>query len=210
MASEKKRKRPRKPPREAGPNGRQAAFARAYFVGPTRGNATQSARVAGYTGNDDTLSVTGSRLLGNVWVSKELERLRKAAVSRSVASAQATLVMLSQTQRGETLAPLMVRADGTIIYGPPKHADRIQAARLRAQILGELRDSVAVTGADGGPIQHEHEHQHDPPAVARAKLVALFAPQLGVDEAEIHVRRLLGEPPIAASETTTEANGEKP
>jgi phage terminase small subunit len=189
---------------EPKPNARQMAFARAYFAGPTRGNATQSARAAGYTGSDVTVRQTGSQLLTNPHVASELERLRKLAESKTIADAQETLLTLSQLQRGEVLAPIAVKSDGTIVYGPPKHGDRIRAAELRGKMLGEQRETVDVThsGPGGGPIEHTVAI---PPSVARTQLLAIYVEKFGPEEGERHVRKLLGEPEPVAIEAPKEA-----
>lgn len=186
-------------------NERQRAFARAYFAGPTQGNGSASARLVGYTGSDHVVETTASRLLRHAGVEAELDRLRSRAESKTVADAASTLLMLSQMQRGEVLAPLAVKNDGTIVYGPAKHGDRTRAAELRAKMLGELRESVdvntTVSGPGGGPIQV----QHIPPAIARAELLAMMTAKLGAEAAEIVVRQLLGEPePVMVLEAPKE------
>jgi hypothetical protein len=55
--------------------GRQQAFVSFYLKNP---NATRAAQLAGYSGNEATLAVTGSDLLRNAKVQAELARLRKA------------------------------------------------------------------------------------------------------------------------------------
>ncbi len=193
-------------PKKSKLNARQAAFCRAYFAGPTRGNATQSAKHAGYTGNDATLSVAGSQLLGNPKIADELDRLRSLVERETIADATSTLLLLSQTQRGETRTPISVKGDGTIVYGPPKHSDRIRAAELRAKMLGELRDSVdvALTGKDGAPIAIEVQM---PPSRARAELVAIFVARFGIEEGERRVRELLNEPEPIAVPSEVEGRG---
>jgi len=59
---------------------KQQAFVEAYA-----GNATDAARKAGYTGNDKTLGVTGSRLLANARVA--------AAINSRAAPARTSRVM---------------------------------------------------------------------------------------------------------------------
>src|SRR5688572_2040782 len=62
---------------------RQKRFVRAYRE---TGNATESARRAGYNGNDATLRVTASRLLANANVSSALKKAEEKAERASVAS----------------------------------------------------------------------------------------------------------------------------
>ena len=65
-------------------NIRQTAFAKAITNTAnklTYGNATQSARVAGYSGNDTFLAITGNRLLSNIKV-KALISVLQADVAK--------------------------------------------------------------------------------------------------------------------------------
>lgn len=64
--------------------GRQQAFVSAYLQCL---NATESARLAGYTGDDRTLAVTGHRLLRNANVRAEIDRV----LSEQVMSAHEVL-----------------------------------------------------------------------------------------------------------------------
>lgn len=52
---------------------KQEKFVAAY-VGPANGNATEAAALAGYSGDRDTLKVTGSRTLSNSNVQSKVER----------------------------------------------------------------------------------------------------------------------------------------
>jgi phage terminase small subunit len=199
-------KRVRKPPPRAEPfelNARQLAFTRAWFSGPTMGNATASARAAGYTGSDHVVETTGSRLLRHPGVVAQLASLRKLAECDTVADAKERLLILSSIVRGTRLTTIGVH-EGTAVAGPPKASDITRAAELIARTLGELREPVdmTITGPAGGPIQV----QHVPPAVARAELLARLVAQVGADEAERMVRVLLGEPePVAMIEAPKES-----
>lgn len=55
---------------------KQEAFCQAY-VGVTRGNATASAKLAGYSGNDNTVSTTGCETLKIPKVRARIEELRR-------------------------------------------------------------------------------------------------------------------------------------
>lgn len=62
-------------------NARQQAFVESYT-----GNATDAARKAGYTGTDEALAVTGSRLLRNPKVREALEARQARATKRRIAT----------------------------------------------------------------------------------------------------------------------------
>lgn len=55
---------------------KQQRFVEAY-VGDAEGNATTAARIAGYSGNDNSLGVTGSRLLADERIRQEITNRRK-------------------------------------------------------------------------------------------------------------------------------------
>lgn len=56
---------------------KQRKFVEAY-MGPAKGNATEAARMAGYSGNENTLGVTGLRLLRNAKITEAVEERQKA------------------------------------------------------------------------------------------------------------------------------------
>lgn len=73
------------------------------FVEVYDGNATRAARIAGYTGSDDTLAKTGFDLLRHPQVSLAIQARRAAEVSGHIATRQErqalwTSVMLSGSQ----------------------------------------------------------------------------------------------------------------
>jgi len=48
------------------------------FMGPAKGNATEAARIAGYSGNDATLRNAGSRLLTNANISEAIKERQES------------------------------------------------------------------------------------------------------------------------------------
>ena len=100
-------------------------------------NATHAARVAGYTGSDHVLGVTGSRLLKKARVASAIAERALKRKRASVASRERRLEVLSQQVEGELIAPLGI-AGGKVVYGPPSHADRTRAALAIARMNGEL------------------------------------------------------------------------
>lgn len=88
---------------------KQQAFADAFD-----GNATDAARKAGYSGNDVTLAVTGSRLLKNAQVRRAIEA-RQAPTKKQLIATRA--------ERQEFWSGVMVDPS-------QKMADRLRAAEL--------------------------------------------------------------------------------
>lgn len=113
---------------------RQTRFVEAYAAS---GNATHSARVAGYAGADHALAVEGSKLLTNPKVSTAIAELSRKRTRALVATREERLETLSAIERGELHAPIAVAA-GKIIFGPPSHADRTRASLAIARMNGEL------------------------------------------------------------------------
>lgn len=137
-------------------NDRQRRFLLAFTsaTAKSRGNATQSARVAGYTGNTHALEVTGSRLLRDVRIRAEIARLNKLAEDASVSESREVRQIMSRMLRGELRVPLGIH-DGEVVYGPPKASDRRGAGEYLAKVRGEMREGrdVVVSGPEGGPVQ---------------------------------------------------------
>lgn len=76
--------------------GKQRKFIEAY-LGPAFFNATESARIAGYSGNDNVLGVSGYRLLRDAKIADEIStRLNEAAMSPNE-----VLFRLSAIARGD-------------------------------------------------------------------------------------------------------------
>ncbi|HEX5704857.1 MAG TPA: terminase small subunit [Pyrinomonadaceae bacterium] len=77
---------------------KQRAFCLAY-AGEANGNATEAARIAGYKGDDATLSVTGFRMLRKANIEAAIGELRRDAekkASGKILSATETLVGLTR------------------------------------------------------------------------------------------------------------------
>jgi len=83
---------------------KQSAFIEEYFIDF---NATRAAERAGYRGDDNTLAVTGSRLLR---INKVAERI-KVRLQESAMSADEVLARLAEQARGEVGA--YIQSDGT-------------------------------------------------------------------------------------------------
>jgi hypothetical protein len=113
---------------------REQRFVEAFAAS---GNATHSARVAGYTGSDETLGVTGSKLLKKARVATAIAELSRKRTRATEVTRERRLEVLSQIVEGEILAPIGI-ANGKPVYGPPSHDARRKAAMDIARMRGEL------------------------------------------------------------------------
>lgn len=104
------------------------------------GNATHAARVAGYTGTDHVLGVTGSRLLTKARVMTTIAERSRKRTRANVAARDERQEHLTATMRGETIAVVGVHK-GKPIFGPPSHDTRRKAAMDLARMNGELLDT---------------------------------------------------------------------
>jgi phage terminase small subunit len=151
-------------------NARQTAFVNAYTSGPTLGNATQSARKAGYTGSDEVLAVTGHDLLRNPKVSGELQKRAAKAVRKSTLDAAEKRELLAQFARdGE--APLR---------------DRIKSIEVHAKMDGDFIEKREISGPGGGPVELGYSKD-----VARAELERRIRERYG-DKADEMLALVLG------------------
>lgn len=79
------------------------------FLDAYAGNATEAARLAGYTGNDQTLAVTGSRLLKHPQIRAHLDARRGLASKPLIADREEVETFLTATMRGRDVS-LAVKA----------------------------------------------------------------------------------------------------
>ena len=128
-------------PNFGGPSIRQLKFIDRYLE---TGNATESARYAGYNGDDATLAQIGSRLLKSVKIRTEIQR----RLGISVASSGEVLERLTQHARGDLTDVL--KPDGSFDL---KYARRRGSSKL-------LKKLKVKTDKDGS-VTHEYEI-HDP------------------------------------------------
>lgn len=118
-------------------NARQRAFVLAYTSGPTRGNATRSAEAAGYTGDDETLNVTGSRMLRNALVAAEVTRIAEATRLPAEMSAAECRELLSKHAREAKTAK-----------------DAAAVATVLGKMNGWHSSTLRHEGSEGKPIEH--------------------------------------------------------
>jgi phage terminase small subunit len=109
---------------------KQQAFVAAY-VGEARGNATQAARLAGYSGSDRTLQVTGHEVLSNPKVSQAIAEHREKTQAAGILSAIECAVLLSGMATGQVTEPAQEGGEQ-----PARIKDRVAAINVLAKIRG--------------------------------------------------------------------------
>ena len=121
---------------------KQQLFAESY-VGPARGNATEAARLAGYTGNDVTLNTTAHRTLRNAQVASYVQ----SRVAAAVATADEVLAELTAVAFAPWESSIKVRYSktGEIVDAQIVLADKVRALELIGKYHGLFREKVDVT-----------------------------------------------------------------
>lgn len=111
---------------------RQRRFVEAY-VGKAEGNATEAARLAGYSGDDAQLAVRGSEAVRNRNVAEAIEAARKSRTRRAI---------LTREQRQELLTEF-----ANDVQAETK--DRIKAIEVLGKMQGDFieRREVEHKGA---------------------------------------------------------------
>lgn len=100
---------------------KQAAFVAAY-LGVANGNGTLSARIAGYKGNDNTLSTVATENLRKPEIKNALAKIEKPRKQKAIADREERLQILTS----------LIRDPKT------KARDRIAATKLASQMHGDL------------------------------------------------------------------------
>lgn len=113
---------------------RERLFCEAYS-GEACGNGQQSAKIAGYKGNDLVLRVAASKMLAKPHIQAELERLRATVTTKAVATREERQRFLTETMRDVAIEP----------------KDRIKAC----EVLGKMQ----------GDFVERHEVKHEGTAV---------------------------------------------
>lgn len=119
---------------------KQRRFVEAY-VGAACGNATEAARLAGYSGNDVTLATTGS------------ENLRRPPIAAAIAAASKPIrkaAIMDQAERQELLTQIAKSAE-------EETRDRLRSVELLGKMQGDFieRSVVEVKAADAMRSQLE-------------------------------------------------------
>lgn len=130
----------------------QRRFVDAY-MGEAKGNATEAARLAGYSGDDAALAVRGSENVRNRKVRQALRELQ--ASDPLVASREERQAFWTAIMRGEEPADLGLR---------------IKASELLGKTGGDFVERHEHTGADGKPLAVTWAvvHTATPPAAGGA------------------------------------------
>lgn len=119
---------------------KQRRFVEAY-MGEAAGNATEAARIAGYTGDDVTLRVTAHENLTK-------PNIREAIESRIDADPLVATRFDRQRFWSRVMAGKELDGDK-----PAQMRDRLKASELLARSQGDFVERVEHTGKDGAPIQ---------------------------------------------------------
>lgn len=133
-----------------GLTGKQMAFACAY-LGEAKFNATEAARIAGYEGDHNTLSVTGHDNLRNpkiaAYVDKMLESVQMSALE--------VLSELSAIARSDWREHLTIKRDkdGNEIDATLQLKDKLKALELVGKHHKLFVERTELTGKDGGAIE---------------------------------------------------------
>jgi phage terminase small subunit len=116
---------------------KQRAFVAAY-VGEAKGNGTHAARLAGYEGDDKTLAVTASRLLGNAKVAAALDVFRMATAKASIMDAQEAAETLTTIARGEATDRRIVGGKDDFVEAdlPVQCHVRVEAVKALSKMRG--------------------------------------------------------------------------
>ena len=138
-------------------NPKQAAFVREYL---RSGNATESAKAAGYSAK--TAYAQGSRLLKGVEVQQALvEKQAKVEERAEVDKAYVLRNLTEVVERCMQRAPVMERVEGEMVQVVDEDGRHVwefnaNGANKALELLGKhlkmFTEKTEVTGADGGPL----------------------------------------------------------
>lgn len=119
---------------------KQEAFCQAYIE---TGNASEAYRQAYAAGKmkAESIRANAGKLLGNTTITLRISELRNKALERHAVTVDDLIAELEEARvmaaTGERTQP----------------AAMVSATMGKAKLLGFLTDKVAVTGANGGPVQ---------------------------------------------------------
>jgi phage terminase small subunit len=127
---------------------KQRRFVRAYLE---TGNATESARRAGYAGSDETLAVVGSENLRKPGIAAALEAADLADEGRAIATRRELRELWTRVAFGDETETVVTR-EGDTIAVPMPAAARLKASELLGKSRGMFVERREHTGPGGGPI----------------------------------------------------------
>jgi hypothetical protein len=151
-----------------------------HFLGAARGNATEAARLAGYKGNDNTLSQMGAKLVRNGKIAAFISN----RVTEAAMPANEVLESLSEIARAPWQQFTKVRydSDGEIVGATLLLKDKIRALELLGKHhrlfdrAGEATD--LLTDAKKAVAEFLASH----PEANRAEVVAIYAKTFNLSE----------------------------
>lgn len=111
------------------------------FVDVYDGNATEAAKIAGYKGNEKTLSVVGSENLAKPYIWAAIQARDAEIKSNRIATREERQAFWTDTMRKEEF----------------DLKDRIRASELLGKSQCDFIEKKEITGANGGPIKTESE-----------------------------------------------------
>lgn len=140
-----------KPAEKSGLTPKQRKFVEAYT-----GNGTEAARIAGYSGDDNTLGVTAHDLLRNPKIARAIEQRQSKELKPLIASRQERQEFWTAVMKDELT----------------EMRDRLRASELLGKSETDFTDKHEHTGADGGPIEFKGSDAELEARIA-AKMAAL-------------------------------------
>lgn len=108
---------------------KQRKFVEAY-MGDAEGNATEAARLAGYSGDEDALAVRGA------------ENVRKRKIREAIRERQQKDPLVASRKERQSFWTAVMRGE----EGDPDTKDRLTAAKMLGKSQGDFVE------------RHEHEH----------------------------------------------------
>lgn len=130
---------------------KQQLFIEAY-LGKANGNATEAARLAGYSGNDKTLAVVGNENLSKPYLAEMVaERLDKALARMSADKVLAELEEIAAAP-WDLFSYAEYDRDGNVTNVKLKVGDKIRALELLGKHHKLFTEKHELSGPNGGPI----------------------------------------------------------
>lgn len=122
---------------------KQEKFAAAY-VGSAQGNASEAARLAGYSGDARTLGVSAHDTLKNPKVAAQVRQWMDQYVMSEVECMQ----LVAEVGRIPIDRFFSAGKDSRVSLG-----DKVAALTLIAKVYGLEKRTIEITGEEGGPIR---------------------------------------------------------
>ena len=98
------------------------------FVEAYAGNATEAARVAGYTGTPRSLESMASRLLRNVEVAAALKTRGEKSINKLIANREERQSFWTKAMRGDTVTPEQLKASELLGRSEADFLDRSETS----------------------------------------------------------------------------------